>query len=90
MVAQLQMPALRNHAERDVMTATTTHLDPSATDTNADADDLDHTVCGCNPNRALCGTDVTNEPWIEYAGPTPDDCIVCTHLEFKPCQNCGE
>jgi len=45
-----------------------------------------HVFC-CNPDRALCGHDVSNDP--EVPNPTPNDCIVCLDLEEQPCPHCG-
>lgn len=49
-------------------------------------DDLDHTVCDCDENIALCGRDVTEEPWVED-GPNP--CVVCRELNDLACERCG-
>ncbi|MFK4801738.1 hypothetical protein ACI3K5_24025 [Streptomyces sp. MPA0124] len=45
-----------------------------------------HVFC-CNPDRALCGHDVSNDPEVD--GPTPTDCVVCLDLEEQPCPVCG-
>ncbi len=67
------------------MTAVTTSL--AATSSNLAADDIDHCVCHCNHDVALCGKPVTNENWIdEYTNP----CIVCLDLETQPCPTCGD
>ncbi len=62
----------------------------AATETSTGADDLDHIICPiCNPDLALCGTDVTNHPWIpDDAEESPDDCLVCDHLSHTP-HHCG-
>lgn len=52
-----------------------------------DLDDLTTHIYCCNPDRALCGHDVTDDP--EVPGPTPTDCVVCLDLEPKPCRICG-
>lgn len=40
----------------------------------------------CDPNTAICGTDLTNAPEVE-----DDDvnCHVCTDLVNQPCPLCG-
>ena len=45
---------------------------------------LDHWVCGfdCDDNLALCGTDVTFEPWGN--GTVPNECVVCAELDKLP------
>lgn len=48
-------------------------------------DDLDHTVC-CDENIALCGRDVTDEPWVEVG--SPNQCVVCEDLWDQPCVRC--
>ncbi|MEU3160028.1 hypothetical protein ABZ753_21595 [Streptomyces griseoincarnatus] len=45
-----------------------------------------HVFC-CDPDRALCGHDVSNDP--EVPNPTPNDCVVCLDLEEQPCPRCG-
>jgi hypothetical protein len=40
-------------------------------------DDLVHTVCHCDPDLALCGTDVTGEPWDDDG----EDCAECERLD---------
>lgn len=44
-----------------------------------------HVFC-CNPDRALCGHDVSDHPEVD--GPTPNDCVVCLDLEEQPCPRC--
>ncbi|GHA01131.1 hypothetical protein ACFOOM_12385 [Streptomyces echinoruber] len=50
-------------------------------------DDLTHTVCDCSPDIALCGTDVTNEPWAD--GSEEATCVVCRDLEDQGCPKCS-
>ena len=88
MVQTLPVPPVRYRKDQPV-TATTTHLDNAPTDTD-DGNELIHTVCPCNPDRALCGTDVAGETLHDAMPQTPDDCVVCEHLANQPCQNCGE
>lgn len=56
----------------------------------ADTTDLNdrttHVIC-CNPDRALCGHDVSDEP--EVPDGTGHDCIVCLDLEEQTCPRCG-
>ena len=42
-----------------------------------DGDDLIHRYC-CNPDVALCGTDLSGEDDCEVTDET--ECIVCAHL----------
>lgn len=73
------------------MTATIEHLDYAPADTSKPGDeDMLHVVCECNPDRALCGLDMSGHAIVDDPGPTPDDCIVCTDLDKYTCQNCGE
>lgn len=68
------------------MTATTTHLDPSPTNTD-DGPDISHIYCH-NPNRSLCGEGLTNME--ESDGTKEQHCVVCVDLEKQPCKKCGE
>ncbi len=45
-------------------------------------DGLLHLAC-CNPDKALCGADLTGVE-ITDQPPGPDDCVVCRDLEFGP------
>lgn len=54
-----------------------------------DEDDLTHLFCSCNPNRALCGTDLTEGEMVESVSP-PEKCIVCVHMDYEPCPLCGD
>lgn len=47
-------------------------------------DDLDHIYC-CDPNIALCGTDISDQPEDDNAEGT---CVVCLDLEFALCRLC--
>jgi len=49
-------------------------------------DDLDHLYC-CDPNRALCGSDLTDSP--ELADDEDENCVVCIDLDEQPCPDCG-
>lgn len=51
---------------------------PEPVATNTSDDDLSHTVCFCDTNTALCGTDVTDADWDNSED---DDCIVCDYLD---------
>jgi len=57
---------------------TTATLTPHAAhvQTAAAAADLLHTVC-CDENLALCGADVTDQPWTD----TGQTCTTCDRLE---------
>ncbi|MFD4258198.1 hypothetical protein ACFWR9_11345 [Streptomyces sp. NPDC058534] len=60
-----------------------------ATPTTVDQahDDLTHVVCYCDPNLALCGTDVTDSDWVDEDEDTT--CVVCVDLVDQPCPRCG-
>lgn len=60
-----------------------TTLAPSTARTDVDSD-LNHIYC-CNPNIAICGTDVSAHPEVD------DDinCVVCLDLEGGEC-DCDE
>lgn len=49
-------------------------------------DHLVHTVCRCDENRALCGRDVTDEPWVRRYHPE-EQCVVC--VDIARCPDCG-
>lgn len=44
----------------------------------APTDDLSHIVC-CNPDRALCGKDVSREPWCDEEIDEATDCEACVN-----------
>lgn len=48
--------------------------------------DVLHTVC-CDPDRAICGTDVSAEPWVD--GGQPATCDVCAAAEWLDCPDNG-
>lgn len=60
--------------------------EPKAAATHGDAD-LTHTVCDCTPDIALCGTDVTDQPWAD--GSDESTCVVCRDLEDLDCPRCN-
>ncbi|MBZ6258828.1 hypothetical protein KVH22_25265 [Streptomyces olivaceus] len=66
----------------------TTGLAPAPAATGQGHDDLVHVACVCDPDTALCGTDVTGQNW--QADDDEDaTCVVCVDLEYKPCKRCG-
>ena len=53
-----------------------------------DADDVDHIVCDCDEDLALCGFRLPSDaPWIEE-GETIN-CVDCLLLAMVPCARCG-
>jgi hypothetical protein len=50
-------------------------------------DSFTHVVC-CNPNLALCGSDVTDVDWV--GDDVEATCVVCAELEELACTRCGE
>lgn len=71
------------------MTSTTTDTSPETTDHSTDDDDLDHLICWCNENRALCGKDVTDLEFSDCDADFTDMCVVCIELGRDPCPKCG-
>lgn len=63
---------------------------PTAGDTGMD-DELDHIYC-CDPDRALCGRDISGVEEEECEEWSCDDhpCVVCEDLEGRPCERCGQ
>ena len=53
----------------------------------ADDDDLTHIVCH-DPNRAICGADVSEAPWVPPSS-YDNDCLVCLDIEHTSCPECG-
>jgi hypothetical protein len=53
---------------------------PAPTRTS-EGDELDHIYC-CDPDVALCGTDISGHEDNDADG----TCIVCLDLEFAPCR----
>lgn len=52
-------------------------------------DELDHWWC-CNPDIALCGTDVSTAKEKEINPDSPLTCVVCQDLYDAPCSLCGD
>lgn len=48
-----------------------------------------HYFC-CDPNKALCGEDLTEDPEIEYDANKHQLCVVCDDLDNYTCKECGE
>lgn len=61
---------------------------PALVDERARPAGLDHYVCDCDPDTALCGTDVSTQNWLPPE-PGPHDCVVCVDLVDGPCPLCG-
>lgn len=62
--------------------------EPADLTTGSGDNDLDHIVC-CDPNRALCGLDVTYVDWVEESA-EEDECVVCVDLWSLPKTSCGK
>lgn len=56
------------------MTAAALAVEPTIT---GSADDLNHVYC-CDPDVALCGTDISGDEEVEY---DTANCVVCLDLE---------
>lgn len=53
-----------------------------------DGDGLRHDIC-CDPNRGLCGADMSTGLWVDgYDADSPENCIVCEEL-WKTQRPCG-
>lgn len=61
---------------------------PTPAPTRQAHDDLVHVACDCDPDTALCGTDVTGQGWDDDDVETT--CVVCRDLEYQPCARCGQ
>ena len=57
----------------------------------AEDDDVTHYFCGCSPNVAFCGTDITAEVLVPDEAET-NDCSLCVlACELEPlCPRCGK
>jgi hypothetical protein len=55
---------------------------------STDDDNVSHVVCECDPDLALCGTDVSEAPWLTDEDQDAE-CVVCDDLERYPCERCG-
>ncbi|MFI0897731.1 hypothetical protein [Streptomyces sp. NPDC020983] len=64
---------------------TATAPTPATTSTGCD---LDHIYCPCDPDTALCGTDITGATFVDDVDTA---CVVCLDLEETdaPCALCG-
>lgn len=66
-----------------------TVLAPEPTTTAQDTgDNLTHSVCACDDDLALCGADVSGQPWADDDEEV--DCVVCQDLMGEPCARCGQ
>lgn len=52
-----------------------------------DDPDVGHYVCDCDQDIALCGWDVTNEPWVTEESEIPT-CPMCLDMLSGPCPRC--
>jgi hypothetical protein len=60
-----------------------------AVSSDTEDSDLDHLICGCNFDIAVCGTNVSeNELRDEGFEDSPDPCVVCEYTTV--CPKCGE
>lgn len=64
------------------MTALAPELEVVAQD---GGDAFTHVVC-CNPDIALCGSDVADVDWV--SNDAEATCVVCAELEELPCHRC--
>lgn len=58
----------------------------NSTSPSVDTPDIEHIVCECSPDLALCGIDCSDMPWAEREH---QPCVVCSDLEPLPCPRCG-
>lgn len=68
-----------------------TETAPKSGTTGTEESDLDHVFCGCNPDVALCGIDLSNADYVEgqWSEDDGDFCVVCLDLCDVPCPTCG-
>lgn len=50
---------------------------------------LDHIVCPCDEDVALCGTDTSEIPWAAGELDPGETCVVCLALADSACPQCG-
>jgi hypothetical protein len=85
-----RLPALHRNAtspEDTEVTAKPSSLTPTIDSQPVPLNDrTTHVIC-CDPNTALCGLNVSEEPEVPEG--TGHDCIVCLDLEEQPCPHCG-
>ena len=61
---------------------------PTDIDTGMD-DELDHWYC-CDPDRSLCGRDISDLEECEEWSCDDHPCVVCEDLVDLPCERCGQ
>lgn len=49
-------------------------------------DELHHYYCECDPNIALCGSDLTDTPEVQTE---ENACLVCKDMDNYDCPRCG-
>lgn len=64
------------------MSATTTR-EPTRSDVSGDDDNLHHIVTDTNPDRSLCGRDVSGHEWATAVDAESDPCVVCFHMDGR-------
>lgn len=67
-----------------MVSAPVVERDAVTTDSSDDVG-LNHIYCDCDPDRALCGLDVSDLAEDDKGSP----CIVCYEMERYPCERCG-
>ncbi|MGW3321095.1 hypothetical protein [Streptomyces virginiae] len=63
-----------------------TRIAPTVDRADGATDELDHLYC-CDPDTALCGTDISDSPELFDDGETT--CVVCVDLADAGCPQCG-
>ncbi|WP_128803687.1 MULTISPECIES: hypothetical protein [unclassified Streptomyces] len=61
-----------------------TVLAPEPVETDTADEGITHVIC-CDDDTAICGTDVTGEPFVDDS--VAVDCVVC--LRTPTCPDCG-
>lgn len=64
------------------------NTEPSTTTNNDDDGDILHYYC-CNPDRAVCGKDLTGTEDVDEIRDDDQLCVVCEELFEVPCKRCG-
>lgn len=62
---------------------------PTVSDAGMD-DELDHWSCECDPDRALCGREISDLEECEEWSHDAEVCVVCDDLVDLPCERCGQ
>ena len=51
--------------------------------------EVSHLVCDCDPDKSVCGLDMTGEPWMADGSSATWCPLCCAGVEDEPCPKCG-